>query len=90
MIQEGLDRVYLSEQCDTFKINNVLVYHFLLKIFTNMDAYTDVKQTKSMHNGWAEFFNLLTQFIDPDHVARQAADTEWKLQNSHYDGEKKG
>ena len=35
------------------------------------------------------FFDILKHFLGPDHVARQAIDAEGKLQNSHYDGERK-
>ena len=38
---ECLDKAYASLQCDTFKINNALVYHILSKIFkTQMLMYT--------------------------------------------------
>ena len=36
------------------------------------------------------FFDIHKQFCGPDHVDRQATDAERKLQNSQYDGEKKG
>ena len=35
-------------------------------------------------------FNVHKQFLSPDHITRKAADAERKLQNSHYDHEKKG
>ena len=44
--QECLDRAYFSWQCGTFKINNALVYHILLKIFTDMDAYANMKHKR--------------------------------------------
>ena len=43
MTQDRLDRAYLSSQCDTFKIDNALVYQ-------DMDAYVYVKQRKSMQD----------------------------------------
>ena len=42
--------------CDTFQVDNVLVYHILSKIFMDTDAYAHMKQRKSMQNGWAMFF----------------------------------
>ena len=39
MSQDSLDRVYLDQQCNAFKIVNALVYHILSKIFMDMDAY---------------------------------------------------
>ena len=38
--QESLDNIYLDHQCDTFKINNALVYKILLKMFMDMDVMT--------------------------------------------------
>ena len=35
------------------------------------------------------FFDIHKHFLGPDHVARQAIDAEGKLQNSHYDGQRK-
>ena len=35
------------------------------------------------------FFDVHKHFLGPYHVAREAADAEGKLQNSHYDGERK-
>ena len=49
--QDSLDRVYLDLQCDTFTINNALVYQIVYKMFTDMDAYVYVKQRKGMKNG---------------------------------------
>ena len=49
--QECLDRAHVSWECDTFKINNTLVYHMLSKVFMDMDAYDYVKQRKSMQDG---------------------------------------
>ena len=51
MTQKCLDRVYLSYKCDTFKIDNSLVYQILLKVFMDMDAYVYVKQRKSKQDG---------------------------------------
>ena len=36
------------------------------------------------------FFNCHKHFLGPDHVAQQATETEKMMQNSLYDGEKKG
>ena len=38
MTQETLERVYLNYQCDTFKIDNALVYQLLTMIFMNTNA----------------------------------------------------
>ena len=35
------------------------------------------------------FFDIHKCFLGPDHVARQAIDAKGKLQNSHYDDERK-
>ena len=37
--QESFGRIYFSYQCNTFKINNTLVYSVLSKIFMHMDAF---------------------------------------------------
>ena len=50
MTQEYLDRVYLQNQCNTFRINNVLVYQILWKVFMDMDSYVSMKQRKSMQD----------------------------------------
>ena len=44
--QDSLDRAYLDHQCDTFNIDNALVYQILSNIFMDMDAYVYVKQKK--------------------------------------------
>ena len=46
--QDCLERVYFDYQCDTFKIDNALVYQILLKICMDMDAYVCMKQRKSV------------------------------------------
>ena len=46
LTQECLDKVYFSYQCDTFKIDNVLVYQILI-VFMDMDAHVYEKQRKS-------------------------------------------
>ena len=89
MTQETLDSAYLSYQVDTFKIYNALVYQILSNVFTDMDTYVYIKQKKGMQDSWAVFFNVNKHFLCPDHVSRQAAEAEGKLQNSHYDGERK-
>ena len=55
-----------------------------------MDAYSYMKLRKIMQDSWSAFFNFDKHFFHPDHVARQATEAGRKLQNSHYDGEKKG
>ena len=80
----------ISWQCDTFKLDNALVYHNLLKIFIDTDACMYMTHRKSKYNGWAAFFDINKQFLCIDCVARQAPEAEQKLQNSHYNGEKKG
>ena len=61
-----------------------MVYRILYKIFTDIEAHVYVKQKKSTQNCQAAFFDIHKQFLDPDHVARQATDAERKLQT--YDG----
>ena len=87
--QVSLDRVYSDHQNDTFKVDNVMVYQVFSKMFTDMDTFFYVKQTRGMQDGQAVFFNIHKHFLCPDHVARQAIEAEGKLQNSHYDGERK-
>ena len=48
-----------------------------------------MKQRKITQDSQAVYFNIHKRFLDHDHVARQAAEADKKLQNSHYDGEKK-
>ena len=86
---DSLDRVYLGNKCDTFKIDNAMVYQILSKMFTDMDAFVYVKQRKALQDGQAVFFNVHKHFIGPDHMVRQATDAEGKLENSYYDGERK-
>ena len=74
--QEALERVYLDYWCDTFKIDNALVYQILLKMFMDMDAYVYVKQRKEMQDSQAVFFDIHKLFLDPNHVARQATKAE--------------
>ena len=77
--QESFDKIYLDHQVDTFKIDNAMVYQILSKAFTDTDAYIYVKLSSVIHKC----------FLSPDHVARKATEAERKLQNSHYDGERK-
>ena len=72
------------------KFNDDLVYHILLKILMDMDAYVYVKQKYSMQNGQTVFFDIHNQLLRPDHVIRQSTKVEGKLQNSHYEDKKKG
>ena len=51
MTQDMLDREYLSYQCNTFKIDNALMYHIFSKMFTDMDAYIYMKQRRGMQDG---------------------------------------
>ena len=81
--QNSLDRICLEHQPDTFKNDDAMVYQIPSKVFTDMVAYVYVKQSKATQNDQAVFFDI------HNHVARQAADAEEKLQNSHYDGERK-
>ena len=89
MTQKTLDRAYLSYQVDTFKIDNALVYQIPSKMFTDMDAYVYMKQRKAMEDCQAVFFNMHNHFLGSHHVARQATEAEEKLQNTHYDCERK-
>ena len=86
---DSLDIGYLKDQVDTFKIDNASVYQILSKVFTDMDVHVYLKQRKSMKDGQAVFFNVHKQFLGLDHVVRQAAEAEGKLQSSHNDGERK-
>ena len=43
MSQDGLDKAYINYPCNTFKIVNSSLYHILLKMFIDMDAYVHVK-----------------------------------------------
>ena len=92
MNQECLDRAFVSWHCDTFKINNVLVFHILWKIFMEMDAYVYglyIHEAKRGYTGWSSCVLQHSQaFLSSYHVVSQVV--ERKLQNSHYDGEKKG
>ena len=47
MTQEILDRAFLSPKADTFKVDNVMVYQILSKVFTDTDAYVYLKQRKA-------------------------------------------
>ena len=52
-----------------------------------MDAYLYMKQRKVTKDSQAVYFDI-HWFLCCDHVARQATETERKLQSSHYDCEK--
>ena len=86
--QETLDRAYLDHQCDTFKIDNALVFQILYKTFTDMDANIYAKQRKGMQERQAVFFNFHKWFLGLDPVARQATEAEEKLQDSYIEGER--
>ena len=83
-----MDRVYLDHQVNTFKIDNAMVYQ-ILSVFTNTDTYVYRKQRKATQDGQALYFNIYKRFIGPDHVAMQAVDSEEKILNFHYDGNRK-
>ena len=87
--KETLERAYQDNQCNTFKINNALVYQILSKMFTGMGAYVYVKQRKGIQEGQEVFFDIHKQCFGPEHVTRQTTLAERKLQNSHYNGERK-
>ena len=65
--QETLDTVYLKYQCDTSKIDNALVYQILSKVFTDMGAYVNMIQRKSIKDSQAVFFDIHKGFLDHDH-----------------------
>ena len=50
MAQHGLHN-YVDWQCDAFNIDNTLVYHNILKIFMDMDAFVYLKQRTSTQHG---------------------------------------
>ena len=87
--QDSLERVYVDHQADTFNVDNAMVYQIFSKMFTDMDAFVYVKQRRGTQDSQAVFFNVHKHFLYPDHMARQAAGAERKVQNSHYDGERK-
>ena len=58
MAQDGLDRAYISWQCDTFKIDNACMYHIPSKIFMDMDAHVYLNQRKSNLDGQPVFFDI--------------------------------
>ena len=87
--QDSLNQVYSDHQTDTFKVDNMMVYQMFSKMFTDMDTFVYVKQRRYMQESWVAFFDIHKCFFGLDHVARQAADVEGKLQNTHYDGERK-
>ena len=62
MTKNGLDRANVDCQCDSFKLNNILVYHILSKIFIDKEMYVYVKQRKRIH-GQALFFNIHKCFL---------------------------
>ena len=70
LTQECLDKAFLSYQCDTFKIANVLVYHFLSRVFMDMDAGVYMKQRKSVQDCSTVIFDIHNWFCYPDHVDR--------------------
>ena len=81
----SIDTVSFLHEVDAFKIYNDLVYQILSKIFTDMDAYVYLKQQKSSQDAQAVYFDIHKGFLGTDHVTRQAAETERKLQTSHYE-----
>ena len=88
MTQDGLNKTYVSWQCDTIKVDNALVHQILSKIFMDMDAYVNLQQRK-YHYGQTVYFDVHQWFLSSDQVIRQDIEAEKKLQNSHYDDKKK-
>ena len=74
--QECQERVYVSWQYDTFKIDNAFVYHILSKVITDTDAYVYMEQKKSMQDGQAVFIDDHKPFLSPNHMARQATEAK--------------
>ena len=86
--QDSLDRVYFDYQCDTFKIDNVFKFLFCWR-------YSQTQtQTQTHIFAWnrervcrmVKLCSLMSTSI----FSGQAADAKRKLQNSYYDGKKKG
>ena len=71
--KECFDRVYVRWQCDTFKIDNVLVYHILSKNFIGINTYVYLNQRNYIQDGCAVYYNIHKQFLGPDHNDRQTA-----------------
>ena len=42
--QDSLDRVYLDQHCDTFKIDNAFVYQILSMMFIDTDAHVYINR----------------------------------------------
>ena len=56
--QDSLDRGYLKDQADSFKIDYALVYHIASKMFTDTNASVYMKQRKNKQDsrknaGWS-------------------------------------
>ena len=55
MNQEAMDRVYIDHQCDTFMIDNALVYKFLSKVCKTVEqcslTFTNVFLALTMWQG---------------------------------------
>ena len=64
-------------------------YIILSKMFIDINAFVYIKQRKATKDGPVVFFNIHKLFLGPDHVVRQSADAEGKLQKTYYDGERK-
>ena len=79
---------HMSVYCNTSKIDNSLVYQILSMIFMDIDVYVYMKQRKSTQNGQGVYFKLHKSFLSQSGM--HATELEKKLQNSHYDSEKKG
>ena len=86
--QETLDRTYLDHPCDTFKINNAMVYQILSKMFMDMDNYIYVKQRKSMQDGQC-FSMSISNFLALSMWSGRPQSQNGKLQSYHYDDERK-
>ena len=85
IIQNHLDRENVSWQCDTFKIDSALCITLCQRFYRHKYICVCVTQEESH----AVLFDVYKQFLNPDHVARQAAETKRKLNYSRYGGKKK-
>ena len=85
----SLDKFYYLYEVHIFKIDNALVSQILFKIFIEMDAFVYMKQRKDSQDVPAVYLDIHKQYLGTDHVARQTAEADRKLQLSSYDSEKK-
>ena len=66
------------------------MYHILLKIFTDIDAYVYIKQRESTQHVGTFSFAVNEQSLGSGYMARQVMEAVRKLQSYHYVSEKKG